>query len=109
MKPWWPAELNPNPPLIANLVSRKKLYEMNRVKSDTAEYGNYLFSNVCIPLLEDFMSDLNENDLGNTYPANETIDDVELISVNEAIRNHPIEEVGKVLRSQMKGMKTLAI
>ena len=55
------------------------------------------------------MSDLNENDLGNTYPANETIDDVELISVNEAIRNHPIEEVGKVLRSQMKGMETLAI
>ncbi len=96
-------------PLIANLISRKKLYEMNRVISDTAEYGNYLFTNVCIPLLGDFMSELNETDLGNTYPANETIDDVELIAVNEAIRNHPIEKVGKVLRSQMKGMKTLAI
>ena len=96
-------------PLIANLVSRKKLYEMNRVISDTAEFGNYLFANVCIPLLENFMADLNENDLGNTYPSNETVDDVELITVNEAIRNHPIEEVGKVLRAQMKGMKTLAV
>ena len=26
-------------PLIANLISRKKLYEMNKVISDTAEYG----------------------------------------------------------------------
>ena len=26
-------------PLIANLIGRKKLYEMNKVISDTAEYG----------------------------------------------------------------------
>ncbi len=96
-------------PLIANLISRKKLYEMNRVISDTAEYGNYLFSNVCGPLLKDFMGKLNETDLGNPYPADEAVDDVELITVNEAIRNHPIEKVGKVLRSQMKGMKALAL
>ena len=31
-------------PLIANLISRKKLYEMNKVISDTAEYGCYLFA-----------------------------------------------------------------
>jgi ketol-acid reductoisomerase len=31
-------------PLIANLIGRKKLYEMNKVISDTAEYGCYLFS-----------------------------------------------------------------
>jgi ketol-acid reductoisomerase len=96
-------------PLIANLISRKKLYEMNRIISDTAEYGNYLFSNVCVPLLKDFMGKLNESDLGNTYPGDEAVDDVELINVNEAIRNHPIEKVGKVLRSQMKGMKALAL
>ena len=30
-------------PLIANLVARKKLYEMNKVISDTAEYRCYLF------------------------------------------------------------------
>ena len=27
-------------PLIANLVARKKLYEMNSIISDTAEYGD---------------------------------------------------------------------
>jgi len=96
-------------PLIANLVSRKKLYEMNRVISDTAEYGNYLFANVCVPLLKDFMADLNDTDLGKTYPLQETVDDLELISVNESIRNHPIEQVGKTLRAQMKGMKALAV
>ena len=42
-------------PLIANTIARKRLYEMNVVISDTAEYGNYLFANKCIPLLADFM------------------------------------------------------
>ena len=96
-------------PLIANLVSRKKLYEMNRVISDTAEYGNYLFSNVCVPLLGDFMADLSKNDLGQPYPADEIVDDITLIRINETIRNHPIEKVGRILRAQMKGMKTLAL
>ena len=36
-------------PLIANLIGRKKLYEMNKVISDTAEYGCYLFANDCVP------------------------------------------------------------
>ena len=31
-------------PLIANTIARKKLYEMNVVISDTAEYGCYLFA-----------------------------------------------------------------
>jgi len=96
-------------PLIANLVSRKKLYEMNRVISDTAEYGNYLFARVCEPLLKDFMASLNDGDLGAPYPSEETVDDIELINVNEAIRDHAIEIVGKTLRAQMKGMKALAI
>ena len=43
-------------PLIANLISRKKLYEMNKVISDTAEYGCYLFSHAAVPLLKEFMS-----------------------------------------------------
>ncbi|WP_438972780.1 ketol-acid reductoisomerase, partial [Polaribacter sp.] len=34
-------------PLIANTIARKKLYEMNRVISDTAEYGCYLFDHAC--------------------------------------------------------------
>ena len=47
-------------PLIANLISRKKLYEMNKVISDTAEYGCYLFDNACRPLLKDFMAGLRD-------------------------------------------------
>ena len=39
-------------PLIANLIDRKRLYEMNRVISDTAEYGCYLFANVAAPMME---------------------------------------------------------
>ncbi|VUC91655.1 ketol-acid reductoisomerase [Salmonella sp. NCTC 11881] len=39
-------------PLIANTIARKRLYEMNVVISDTAEYGNYLFSYACVPLLK---------------------------------------------------------
>ena len=42
-------------PLIANTIARKKLYEMNRVISDTAEYGCYLFDHACKPLLTAFM------------------------------------------------------
>ena len=48
-------------PLIANLISRKKLYEMNKVISDTAEYGCYLFDNACRPLLKDFKAVENGN------------------------------------------------
>ena len=43
-------------PLIANTIARKKLYEMNRVISDTAEYGCYLFDHACKPLLVNFMT-----------------------------------------------------
>src|SRR5210317_1451660 len=46
-------------PLIANTIARKKLHEMNVVISDTAEYGNYLFSNACVPLLETFMEEVD--------------------------------------------------
>ena len=38
-------------PLIANTIARMKLAEMNRVISDTAEYGCYLFDHACKPLL----------------------------------------------------------
>ncbi|OQX28763.1 MAG: ketol-acid reductoisomerase [Spirochaeta sp. LUC14_002_19_P3] len=95
-------------PLIANLVSRKKLYEMNRVISDTAEYGNYLFSHACIPLLRPFISALPREDWAQPYPADKKVDDEVLIRVNAAIRNHPIEIIGKTLRTQMKGMKALS-
>merc|ERR1712146_523042 len=41
-------------PLIANTIARMKLFEMNRVISDTAEYGCYLYSQACVPLLKEF-------------------------------------------------------
>ena len=51
-------------PLIANLIARKKLYEMNKVISDTAEYGCYLFDNSCRPLLKDFMAKIDTDLIG---------------------------------------------
>merc|ERR1712216_884536 len=54
-------------PLIANTIARKKLYEMNKVISDTAEYGCYLYSQACIPLLKDFMSTVDIDVIGTKY------------------------------------------
>jgi ketol-acid reductoisomerase len=51
-------------PLIANTIARKKLYEMNRVISDTAEYGCYLFDHACKPLLTDFMKTIDTDVIG---------------------------------------------
>ena len=58
-------------PLIANTIARKRLYEMNVVISDTAEYGNYLFSFAAVPLLKDFMASLQPGDWVN--PARTTV------------------------------------
>src|SRR6056300_2007178 len=51
-------------PLIANTIARKKLFEMNRVISDTAEYGCYLFDHACKPLLADFMKGIKSDVIG---------------------------------------------
>lgn len=96
-------------PLIANLIARKRLYEMNRVISDTAEYGCYLFARRCIPLLKDFMKGITKEDIGAVYGEGKGngVDNVKLIEVNAAIRKHPIEEIGAWLRYKMRGMTTL--
>ncbi len=95
-------------PLIANLIGRKKLYEMNKVISDTAEYGCYLFSHACVPLLEDFMKTVDTDVIGKGLQlADLGVDNAELIKVNDAIRSHPIEIVGKQLRKYMTAMKKL--
>ncbi|MBD2795017.1 ketol-acid reductoisomerase [Xenorhabdus sp. 18] len=96
-------------PLIANTIARKRLYEMNVVISDTAEYGNYLFSYVAVPLLkETFMATLQAGDLGKAV-ADRSIDNAQLRDVNEAIRNHPIEVIGRTLRGYMTDMKRIAV
>ena len=96
-------------PLIANTIARKKLYEMNRVISDTAEYGCYLFDHACKPLLADFMSKVETNLIGKNYNAsvNGSVDNFELVKVNAAIRNHSIEICGAELREIMTAMKKI--
>lgn len=92
-------------PLIANLIGRKKLYEMNKVISDTAEYGCYLFANQCVPLLKDFMKNIDTELIGKGLQLPDNgVDNAELIAVNERLRNHPIEIVGRRLRTYMTTM-----
>lgn len=96
-------------PLIANTIARKRLYEMNVVISDTAEYGNYLFANVAVPLLrEKFMPTLQAGDLGKAI-AEGSVDNAKLRDVNESIGNHPIESVGRRLRGYMTDMKRINV
>ena len=72
-------------PLIANTIARKKLFEMNRVISDTAEYGCYLFDHACKPLLTEFMSKIETNVIGQHYGAERDngVDNAKLIAVNK--------------------------
>ena len=92
-------------PLIANTIARKKLFEMNRIISDTAEYGCYLFDHACKPLLKDFMSKVDTDVIGKAFAKSNQVDNKELIAVNDEIRNHPVEEVGAWLRESMTAMK----
>ena len=93
-------------PLIANLIGRKKLYEMNKVISDTAEYGCYLFSHAAVPLLKPFMAKAGTDIIGKGLNVKDNnVDDRELIAVNAAVRNHPIEKIGQSLRGHMTDMK----
>ena len=94
-------------PLIANTIARMKLAEMNRVISDTAEYGCYLFDHACKPLLTDFFKKINSIHIGNSYVYSTNIDNQELIKINEAIRTHPVEIIGKKLRKSMTDMKKI--
>jgi ketol-acid reductoisomerase len=95
-------------PLIANTIARKKLYEMNRVISDTAEYGCYLFDHACKPLLIDFMKQIDTDVIGASYKSHESgVDNQKLIHVNDSIRNHPVEVIGKELRASMTAMKKI--
>jgi len=93
-------------PLIANTIARKKLFEMNRVISDTAEYGCYLFDHACKPLLSDFMNKVDVNLIGKNFNENaQAVDNFELVKINNSIRNHSIEICGAELREAMTAMK----
>ena len=95
-------------PLIANTIARKKLFEMNRVISDTAEYGCYLFDHACKPLLASFMKTVDTSVIGTAFGTDSNgVDNQKLIAVNDQIRNHPIEHIGKTLRGSMTAMKRI--
>jgi ketol-acid reductoisomerase len=98
-------------PLIANTIARKKLFEMNRVISDTAEYGCYLFDHACKPLLADFMKKIDTDVIGKNYNEGKEggVDNRTLLKVNEIIRFHPIEIVGAELREAMTSMKQISL
>lgn len=89
-------------PLIANTIARKRLHEMNLVISDTAEYGNYLFSNTVIPILHNkIIPYLKPGDLGKSID-NIKINNIILHNTNKKINSHKIEKIGIKLRKYMK-------
>ncbi|WP_291959564.1 ketol-acid reductoisomerase [Maribacter sp.] len=96
-------------PLIANTIARKKLFEMNRVISDTAEYGCYLFDHACKPLLTDFMKNIDTDVIGTNFSGDidNDVDNAQLIAINKALRTHPVEIVGTRLRESMTAMKPI--
>jgi ketol-acid reductoisomerase len=94
-------------PLIANTVARKKLFEMNRIISDTAEYGCYLFDHACKPLIKNYIDKLSKNVIGNSFVENSVINNEELVDVNSKIRSHSVEKIGKKLRKSMTEMKNI--
>jgi len=95
-------------PLIANTIARKKLYEMNRIISDTAEYGCYLFAHAAGPMLQEFMAQIDTDVIGKGLGApDNSVDNQTLVEVNAEIRYHDIEIIGEELRAAMSGMKAL--
>ncbi len=95
-------------PLIANTIARMKLAEMNRVISDTAEYGCYLFDHACKPLIAEYVKNAPSNLIGRPFgAANNGVDNAELIAVNKVIREHDVEIIGEELREAMTAMKKI--
>ena len=97
-------------PLIANTIARMKLYEMNSVISDTAEYGCYLYDQACRPLLTDFMAKVDIDVIGTKYNKGDNgVDNKQLLAVNEEIRSHPVEIIGRELRGYMTDMEKISV
>jgi ketol-acid reductoisomerase len=83
---------------------------MNRVISDTAEYGCYLFDHACKPLLTDFMKKIDTDVIGKNFNTGKDggVDNKTLIAINAVIRYHPVELIGEELRQAMTDMKTIS-
>jgi ketol-acid reductoisomerase len=52
---------------------------MNRIISDTAEYGCYLFDHACKPLLTDFMKTIETNVIGKPFSSSNSVENTVLI------------------------------
>ncbi|EDQ02588.1 ketol-acid reductoisomerase [Shewanella benthica] len=95
-------------PLIANTIARKRLYEMNVVISDTAEYGCYLFNHAAVPMLRDFVNAMSPEYLGRGLSdSSNGVDNQRLIEVNAAIRGTGVEKIGAELRGHMTAMQQI--
>jgi ketol-acid reductoisomerase len=83
---------------------------MNKVISDTAEYGCYLYTHRCVPLLKDFFTKVDTDIIGTKFNKGDNgVDNMTLIQIDEAIYNHPVEEIGRELRGHMTAMKKIAV
>jgi ketol-acid reductoisomerase len=82
---------------------------MNRVISDTAEYGCYLFDHACKPLLKNFMQKIDVDVIGATFgkERDNSVPNQKLVAINAVIRQHPVEQVGARLRASMTAMKPI--
>lgn len=97
-------------PLIADTIALKRLYQMNIVISDTAEYGCYLFNHSALKILYPYVNDLSRDVLG--YGASEqsnAVDNKQLMAINHIIRSSKVEKVGAQLRSHMQAMQQRVI
>jgi ketol-acid reductoisomerase len=83
---------------------------MNKVISDTAEYGCYLFSHAAVPLLKEFMSEQTTAVIGKAFaPGSQQVDNRKLLTINQAIEAHPVEKIGAILRGHMTAMKQISV
>jgi ketol-acid reductoisomerase len=95
-------------PLIANTIARKRLYEMNVVISDTAEYGCYLFNHAAVPMLREYVQNMSSEFLGRGLnDSGNGVDNQRLIEVNAAIRGTGVEKIGAELRGYMTAMQVI--
>lgn len=95
-------------PLIANTIARKKLYEMNRIISDTAEYGCYLFDHSCKPLIKEYINNLEPEVIGRKYSSDKTNAN-QVMAIEKRVKEHSVEKVGARLRKAMTAMKKLEV
>ena len=69
-----------------------------------------MFAQACMPLLKDFMAEIDIDVIGTKYnKGDNSVDNRVLNAVNDEIRSHPVEIVGKELRGYMTDMEALAV